>query len=121
MRMADTVGNRLGPRAVYEYVTDGGTSYNIQLDASVANAVGNDESTTNLPVIRATGRRPYEPRYILLALNSNPSITKRAIICDVDNSLFARDAAGTVTINAVAWNITGRVGEKASYLVPTGA
>lgn len=118
--MADTVGNRLGPRAVFTYVTDGGTSYNIQLDESVGNAVGNDESSTNLPVIRASGRKPFQPRYILLALDSDPTITKTAIICDVANALFARDAAGDVTINGVAWNITGRVGEKASFLVPTG-
>lgn len=119
--MADTVGNRLGPRAVYNYETDGGTNYNIQLDESVSDAVGNDQSTVNLPVIRASGRKPFQPRYILLALVSDPSITKTAIICDVTNPLFARDSAGTVTINSVAWSITGRVGEKASFLVPTGA
>lgn len=119
--MADSVGNRLGPRAVFNYETDGGTNYNIQLDESVGTAVGNSESSTNLPVIRASGRKPFQPRYILLALGSDPTITKTAIICDVANPLFARDTAGTVTINSVAWNITGRVGEKASFLVPTGA
>lgn len=118
--MADTVGNRLGPRAVYVYVTDGGTSFNILLDKSVADAVGNLESTTNLPTLRASGRRPIQPRYILLSLVSDPSITKKAIICDVDLPFYDRDSAGTVTINSVPWNITGRVGEKASYLVPTG-
>jgi hypothetical protein len=119
--MADTVGNLLGSRAVYEYETDGGTSYNIQLDESVADAVGNDQSGVNLPVIRASGRKPFAPRYILLSLDSDPAVRKTAIICDVTNPLFARDSAGTVTINSVAWNITGRVGEKASFLVPTGS
>lgn len=119
--MADAVGNLLGPRAVYEYTTDGGTSYNIQLDESVSDAVGNARSAANLTVIRASGRKPFQPRYILLALASDPTIKKTAIICDVANTLFARDSAGTVTINSVAWNITGRVGEKASYLVLTPA
>lgn len=118
--MADTVGNRLGPRAVYVYVTDGGTSFNIQLDKSVASAVGNIESTTNLPTLRASGRKPIQPRYILLSLVSDPTVTKRAIICDASLPLYDRDSGGTVTINSVPWNVTGRVGEKASYLIPTG-
>lgn len=114
--MADTVGNLLGPRATFLYETDGGTSYNIQLDESVATAVGNDLSTVNVAAIRASGRKPFQPRYILLALVSNPAVTKSAIICDVTNPLFARDASGTVTINGVAYTITGRIGEKASFL-----
>lgn len=118
--MADTVGNRLGPRAVFVYTTDGGTDYNVQLDESVGTAVGNDESSTNLPVIRAGGRKPFALRYLLLALASDPTITKTAIICDVANPLFASDVSGTVTINTAVYNITGRVGEKASFLVPTG-
>lgn len=119
--MADTVGNRLGPRAVFLYVTDGGDTYNIQLDDSVATAVGNTESAAANPSIRASGRKPFQPRYILLALQSDPTITKTAIVGNPSNLLFARDVAGVVNINSVVWNITGRVGEKASFLVPTGA
>lgn len=118
--MADTVGNLLGPRAVFVYVTDGGTSYNIQLDDSVSSAIGNAESSTDLPVIRASGRKPFQPRYLLLSLDSNPTVKKTAIVCAVANPLFASDTSGSVTINGVAWSITGRVGEKASFLVPTG-
>lgn len=119
--MADTVGNLLGPRAVFLYQTDGGTSYNITLDQSVATAVGNELSTVNVVGIRATGKRPIAPRYLLLSLVSDPTVTKRAFICDPDNSLFARDAATTVTINGVAFNVTGRVGEQASFLTLTPA
>ncbi len=118
--MADTVGNRLGPRAVFVYVTDGGATFNITLDESVASAVNNAESSQNLPTIRATGRRPFAPRYILLSLQSDPRIKKTAIIGSVTNPLFERDVAGQVNINGVVWNITGRVGEKASFLAPTG-
>ncbi len=116
--MADTVGNRLGPRGVFVYTTDGGTNFNITLDDSVATAVGNTSSTSNLPTIRASGSRPFRPRYLNLALQSDPSVKKTAIIGEVDNLLFARDVAGVVNINSVVWNITGRVGEKASFLAP---
>lgn len=118
--MADSVGNRLGPRAVFVYTTDGDTEYNIQLDESVSDAIGNTESSTDLPVIRASGRKPFQPRYLLLSLGTDPTVKKTAIVCSVDNPLFASDTSGTVTINSVEWNITGRVGEKASFLVPTG-
>lgn len=115
--MADNVGNLLGSRATFLYETDGGTSYNMLLDESVSSAVGNNLSTVNVAALRASGRRPIGPRYILLSLVSDPTVRKTAIICDAANPLFARDAAGTVTINGVAWNITGRIGEQASFLV----
>ena len=119
--MADSVGNRLGPRAVFVYTTDGGTAYNVTLDDSVSTAVGNPESSANNPSLRASGRRPFQLRYILCSLQSDPTVTKRVPICNPANLLFARDVAGVVDINSVTWNITGRVGEKASFLVPTGA
>jgi len=119
--MADTVGNRNGPRAVFVYTTDGGTAYNVSLDDSVATAAGNPESSANNPSIRATGRRPFQLRYILCSLQSNPAVSKKVTICSASNVLFARDVAGVITINSVDWDITGRVGEKASFLVPTGA
>lgn len=118
--MADTVGNLLGPRAVFVYTTDGGTAYNVTLDASVATAVGNVQSSANNPALRASGRRPFQLRYILCSLQSNPATTKRVPVGNAANLLFARDVAGVVNINGVVWNITGRVGEKASFLVPTG-
>ena len=119
--MADTVGNRNGPRAVFVYTTDGGTAYNVSLDDSVATAAGNPESSANNPAIRATGRRPFQLRYILCSLQSDPTITKKVTVCNAANLLFARDVAGVININSVVWDITGRVGEKASFLVPTGA
>ena len=119
--MADTVGNRNGPRAVFVYTTDGSTAYNVSLDDSVATAAGNPESSANNPSIRATGRRPFQLRYILCSLQSDPTVTKKVTICSASNVLFARDVAGVITINSVDWDITGRVGEKASFLVPTGA
>lgn len=111
--MADTVGNRLGPRKTFLYETDSLVEFNILLDESVASAVGNTASTDGtLPVLRASGTRPIEPRYLLLALQSDTSIRKKAIVGANDNSLFAADGPSTVTINSVVWVVTGRVGEK---------
>jgi hypothetical protein len=115
--MVDTVGNRLGNRKTFVYVTDSSVSYNISLDESVSTALGNDPSTNgSLPIIRASGKRPIEPRYVLLALQSDPSVKKKAIIGDYTNSLFLSSARSEVTINSVVWEVTTRVGEKRSNI-----
>lgn len=113
--MVDTVGNRLGPRKTFVYTTDSSVDYNITLDESVATALGNPASTDgDLPILRASAARPLQPRYVLLALQSNPAIRKSAIVCENDNTTFAADGPTEVTINSVVWNVTGRVGEKRS-------
>lgn len=115
--MADNVGNRNGPRKTFVYINDGSVNFNISLDESVATALGNTPSTNgSFPVLRATGKRPIEPRYILLALQSDLSIRKKAIICDYTNSLFLSSAPTQVTINGVVWVATARIGEKRSTL-----
>ena len=114
----DTVGNILGRRGVFVYQTDSSVSYNISLDRSVGLAVGNEISTIGtLPILRASGRRPICPRYMLLQKKDEPSVKKKAIVCDLVNSAFLSSAATEVTINNVVYVVTGRVGEKRSTLV----
>lgn len=116
--MVDTVGNRLGPRKAHVYISDSSINYNVLLDESVSEALGNAASTNALlPVLRASGKRPVEPRYVLLSLNSDTSVRKKAIVCNPENALWVSSAASTVTINGVAWTITGRIGEKRSTLI----
>jgi hypothetical protein len=111
--MADTVGNRLGPRATFEYTSDSLLDYNISLDRSVGLAVGNSLATdADLPVLRASQSRPISPRYVLLALQSNPAVKKRAIVSAADSTLFTSTGATVVSINSVNWIVTGRVGER---------
>jgi len=114
----DTVGNILGKRAVFTYQNDSSVAFNISLDRSVSLAVGNDLSTiATLPILRASGRRPIAPRYLLLQQKDSPTVKKKAIVCDLVNSLFLSSAASEVTINNIVYVVTGRVGEKRSTLV----
>jgi hypothetical protein len=116
----DTVGNILGERGVFVYQNDSSVSFNISLDRSVSEAIGNDLSTiATLPILRASGRKPIRPRYMLLQQVTNPRVRKRAIVCDLVNSLFLSSAASIVTINGVEFVVTGRVGEARSTLVLT--
>jgi hypothetical protein len=114
----DTVGNILGVRGVFEYNNDSSVKYNISLDRSVSLAIGNGLSTiATLPIIRASGRRPIAPRYLLLQQKGNPAVKKKAIVCDLVNSIFLSSAATEVTINSIVYVVTGRVGERRSTLV----
>lgn len=120
--MADTVGNRLGPRGTFDYESDAGVSYIMQLDKSVATAMGNIESTdVSLPVLPASQSRPLRPRYVLLQLQTDAKVSKKAIVGDPENALWTSNAASTVSINGVSWTITGRVGEARSVLKRTAA
>lgn len=113
--MADTVGNRLGPRSFFTYTTDNGEEFKILQDESVANAVGNTAAGSSLPRLATSGTIPVECRYILLQGVSDTSIKKKVIIGDSDNALFNSLNSQQVTINNVAFTTTGRVGEKASW------
>lgn len=115
--MADSVGNRLGRRAVFVYQTDSGTAFNMRLDESVALGVGNDRSTdATRAALPASQSFPIRPRYVLLSLNSDPQVTKRAIVGDVDGALWTAEGGTQVIINAVTWTVTARVGERRSTL-----
>ncbi len=115
--MADTVGNRNGPRRTFLYVRDDSETFNMTLDESVGLAVGNAPSTDgDAAVLPASQKRPTEPRYMLFALQSDPSVRKKAIICDYTNTLFLSNGPDEVTINGVVWIATARIGEKRSTL-----
>jgi len=114
--MVDTQGNRLGPRKTFIYENDAGLTLNIQLDESVATAVGNVASTNGaLPIVCPS--KYLEPRYINLKLKTDLSVNKRVVIGDPANSLFASSAASEVTINSQIWVVTSRVGEKRQTLL----
>ncbi len=113
--MADTVGNRLGPRAVFEYETDSLETVSYVGDRSVGLACGNTLAT-NPGRPTSVNSRYLRGRYILLQQVSDPTIKKRVIIGASDNTLFAGDSSQTVTINSVQFATTGRVGEAVSFL-----
>lgn len=112
----DNQGNILGERATFVYVTNGGVSYNITQDASVAVAVGNALSTdASAPILRASQRRGIRARYVLLEGQTAPEKKKRVIIGSPTNPLMT----GTqleVSINAETYRVTQTVGELVNRL-----
>lgn len=113
--MVDTVGNRLGPRAVFTYETDALEVVSYVADRSVGLACGNVLSENpGRPI--SVNSRYLRARYVLLQLESDPTVKKKVIIGDRENTLFAGDSSQEVTINSVVWQTTGRVGEAVSFL-----
>lgn len=113
--MADSVGNRLGARATFEYETDSLETVAYQGDRSVGLAVGNPLATNPGRPVSINGRY-LRARYILVQQKSDPSVKKRIVIGKADNTLFAGDSSQEVTINGVLFETTGRVGESVTFL-----
>lgn len=113
--MADTVGNRLGSRAAFDYETDDGESVLMVQDESVGEAVGNVKATTPQ---RATSvnSKYLRGRYILVQSKTDPDVKKKIVIGDPTNTLYASDSSSEVTINGVVFVTTGRVGEAVTFL-----
>lgn len=108
----DTVGNVLGERSTYRYVSDKGTEYNIDLDNSVSGAVGNILSTDGtLDGLAASGTLPLKPRYINVVATDNDTIRKKIIITSPTNGLFTGVTA-TTNINGVAFTVLSSRGEQ---------
>lgn len=118
--MADNVGNRLGPRATFEYVTDALETVAYQGDRSVGIACGNTLATNPGRPTSVNGKY-LRGRYVLLQQVSDPAVKKRVIIGAVGNTLFAGNSSQVVNINGVDFETTGRVGEAVTFLAAEGA
>jgi hypothetical protein len=103
-----------GPRGLYEYISDDGTTYRVKLDASNASVVGG---------VAAAGTEPdlpkrYRPRYILA--QHPTSGQQRKLVCpDPANALWtANGGSGSLVDTSVhpsvmtTYGLKGRVGEK---------
>ena len=113
--MADTVGNRLGRRATFLYITDSLEEVAYTGDRSVGVAVGNTiPANPGRPT--SVNSRYLRGRYVLVQQKDDPTVRKRITIGSADNTLFAGDSAQEVTINGVVFVTTGRVGEAVSFL-----
>lgn len=103
-----------GPRGLFQYVSDNGTTYKLSLDASngaATTATASDGTHADYP-----GR--WRPRYVL-AQHPTLKQQRKIVICDPADAIWT-DTGGTLTlVNTsvhpsidTAYNLKGRVGEK---------
>ena len=114
-------GNRLGERERYLYESDGGSTYILETDSSLAIAgfgagsaapVAYDPET---PGDAIPAPRRFKPRGVYVQ-SSTDGARKFIIAFDSTATAYARNNSASYTIDTEAgWLSTGRVGEKQTF------
>lgn len=114
-------GNRLGARGEYVYDSDGGGTYIIETDASLAIAgfgSGAGAPTAYNPAAPGDATpapKRFKPRGVYVQ-STTDGARKFVIAFSPDAAAYARNNSATYTIDEEAgWESTGRVGEKQSF------
>lgn len=112
-------GNRLGERSKYLYNSDGGSTYKVETDESLAIAgtgLGADPPTEYVAGVTPADPSPkrFKPRVVFAQAADG---ARKELICfDQTSALYETDEGSTVTIDGEAgWVITGRRGEKLTF------
>lgn len=114
-------GNRLGNRERYLYESDGGDTYYLETDDSLAIAgfgAGAGAPTVYDPANpgdASPAPKRFKPRGVYVQ-SSTDGARKFVIAFDPTAAAYARNNSGTYTIDTESgWVSTGRVGEKQSF------
>lgn len=114
-------GNRLGERKRYLYESDGGSTYILETDASLAIAgfgVGTAapvEYDPDTPGTATPAPRRFRPRGVYVQ-SATDGARKFVIAFDPTASAYARNNSASYTIDGEAdWESTGRVGERQTF------
>lgn len=104
-------GNILGGRSYYQYESDDGTNYSLLLDDSNAAAMGMvaDDSLPAPP-------RRFKPRVVFVEVALTNRIARKELVAPTAaNANYATNTTTVITVDGVAYNSTGRRGEKLSF------
>ena len=108
-------GQYSGSRSKYEYVSDGGTTYKLTLDDTLATLTG-----TNLVAAAADSTaipKPtnFKPRVVFWQGVLNGVQKRKEIVCNPTSTLYAVETGQALSVDGVAGTITGRRGEKLTF------
>lgn len=104
-------GNILGRRSYYTYTDDEANDYSIQMDDTLAAAVGATLGATD----PAPPRR-FRPRRLFVERSVDGVIKrKELVVTDVNFAGYASNVSTNVTIDGLVWITTGRKGEALSF------
>lgn len=108
-------GNRLGKKALYQYLDDNGNSYSILRDTDLAAAAGlvATDPATPLPDLP----KGLRPRYVLVQSTAavNGVVARKRLICNAVNEAYASEGRTAIQIDGEGFISTGRVGEKKTF------
>lgn len=104
-------GNILGRRSYYQYEADDGTNYSLLVDDSNAAALGMVANDTH----PAPPRR-FKPRVVFAEVQLAGRVARKELIAPTSaTAAYASNTTSVVTVDTVAYNTTGRRGEKLSF------
>jgi len=103
-------GNTLGVRAYFAYTSDSGDVYSIQLDESLGLAAGLTKD-----VLSSAAPRRFEPRCVWLEATVDGRKVRKRLVCNSDFASYDTEQTSTVTVEGVAFQVTGRTGEKMTF------
>lgn len=103
-------GQTLGTRSFYAYTSDSGAVYSLLLDDSLAAAGGLTASASN-----PSPPRRFQPRCVYVEGTVGGGIVRKKIVCAADSALYDSETSGTVTIDTIVFQSTGRRGERLSF------
>lgn len=106
-------GNRLGPRAVYQYTTDAGQEVNLLLD--------DDLVVTNSGLIFGDDGAPapkrFKPRVVFIQAIVDNRVVRKSLVAGSNTApLYASSVPQTVNLDGVAFVTTGRRGETQTFI-----
>lgn len=106
-------GNRLGPRAVYQYTTDGGIEINLLLDDDLvltnSGLIFGDDGTT--------APKRFKPRVVFAQASVDGKIARKAFVCGSPTApLYVANAPQTITLDGLTFVTTGRRGETQTFI-----
>lgn len=114
-------GNRLGEREKYVYTSDGGSTYVLETDTSLA--IAGFGAAAAAPTVydpanpggAVPAPRRFKPRGVYLQATEDGA-RKFVIAFSPTAAAYARNNSATYTIDEEAgWQSTGRVGEKQTF------
>lgn len=105
-------GNRLGPKAKYQYTADNGATYVLTLDPDLVVA-GSGLVAGN---VGQTAPKRFKPRVVFAQFIDAGKIYRKSLIAGtIDGALFASNTPQVVTIDGAAFTTTGRRGEQQTF------
>ena len=99
----------LGPFKHYKYTSDSGALYTIRQRGACGDAVSNPAEAAGSHPNREAG---WKLRHVeLYNVTGGVTTRKSVVICDPTNAIYV-SGTGPISIDSLAWNVGGRIGEK---------
>lgn len=114
-----------GSITTFAYTSDEGVEYNINLDRSNAIAAGGLAGKSAAAeaagaFLKASSKRPLQPRYIIASLSGDDNVKRRVVVTDPASAVWLSATQINLEVNGAVevFDITAKIGEQ-RFLLPS--